>query len=298
MHFTGDSRPTWQMLDFQTRLTTAEGAIGLPYVSHDIGSFKGRHLADDMYVRWVQFGAFQPINRLHSDHGDRLPWEYPGKAQRVATEFLRLRGRLVPFLYTLARRVARHRRADGARHVPALARLRRRLPPRPPVHARARRAGRAGRGAGRPGAEERLVPARDVGRLLHGRAPPRPARSKRLSVPLERMPVFVRAGAVVPTQDYRPHETERAADPLVLTAWAGRDGGFRLYEDRGDGLEYRRRSFAFTRIVHDDRGQRGSVITIGRARGRYRGRPARRRYELRLVGVKRPRRVTVDRPAR
>jgi len=107
------------------------------------------------------------------------------------------------------------------------------------------------------------------------------------------MPVFVRTGAVVPTQDYRPHETERVPDPLVLTAWAGRDGGFRLYEDAGDGLAYRRKSFSFTRILHDDRGKRGSVVTIGRARGRYRGRPAKRRYELRLVGVKRPRRVTV-----
>jgi hypothetical protein len=107
------------------------------------------------------------------------------------------------------------------------------------------------------------------------------------------MPVFVRAGAVVPIQDYRPHETERPADPLVLSVWAGRDGGFRLYEDRGDGLEYGRRSFAFTRVVHDHRGRRGTVIKIGRARGRYRGRPARRRYELRVVGVRRPRRVTV-----
>ena len=98
---------------------------------------------------------------------------------------------------------------------------------------------------------------------------------------------------MVPTQEYRPHETDRVADPLVLTAWAGRDGGFRLYEDAGDGLAYGRRSFAFTRIVHDHRGRRGSVVTIGRARGRYRGRPGRRRYELRVVGVRRPRRVTV-----
>jgi hypothetical protein len=118
-------------------------------------------------------------------------------------------------------------------------------------------------------------------------------RIERLSVPLERMPVFMRTGAVVPTQEYRPHETGRAPDPLVLTAWAGRDGGFRLYEDRGDGLEYRRRLFAYTRVLHDHRGRRGTVVTIGRARGRYRGRPTRRRYELRVVGARRPRRVTV-----
>ena len=80
----------------------------------------------------------------------------------------------------------------------------------------------------------------------------------------------------------------------MLSVWAGRDGGFRLYEDDGDGLAYKRRAFAFTSIVHDHRGRRGTVVKIGRARGRYRGRPARRRYELRVVGVRRPRRVTVN----
>jgi hypothetical protein len=292
MHFTGDSRPTWPMLDFQTRLTTAEGAIGLPYVSHDIGSFKGRHLADDMYVRWIQFGALQPINRLHSDHGDRLPWEYPGKAQRVATEFLRLRGRLVPFLYTLARRshdtgvpmaramymswpgfddAYRHdRQYTLGSHVLVA-----------PVAA-----------AGDPAQKSVWFPPGTWVDFFTGERHRGP-RIERLSVPLERMPLFVRTGAVLPTQEYRPHETERAPDPLVLTAWAGRDGGFRLYEDRGDGLEYRRRSFAFTRVLHDHRGRRGTVVTIGRARGRYRGRPTRRRYELRVVGARRPRRVTV-----
>ena len=77
IHFTGDAFARWEMLDFQIRFTTAEGAgIGMPYVSHDIGSFQGGELPSDLYVRWVQFGAFQPILRLHSDHGERLPWDH------------------------------------------------------------------------------------------------------------------------------------------------------------------------------------------------------------------------------
>src|SRR3712207_6728262 len=56
-----------------------------------------------MYVRWVQLGAFQPLDRLHSHHGRRLPWEYEEPAAQIAAEFLRLRGSLVPYLYTLAR---------------------------------------------------------------------------------------------------------------------------------------------------------------------------------------------------
>lgn len=100
--FTGDTEPTWDSLAFEVSMSAAEGAIGQPYVSHDIGSFKGKHLPDDLYARWVQFGAFQPILRLHSDHGDRLPWEY-GAGQAPAADALRLRKALVPYTYTLAR---------------------------------------------------------------------------------------------------------------------------------------------------------------------------------------------------
>ena len=68
-------------------------------MSHDIGSFKGKHLSDDLYARWVQLGVFQPVLRLHSDHGDRLPWQYGAEAP--ATDALRLREALVPYTYTL-----------------------------------------------------------------------------------------------------------------------------------------------------------------------------------------------------
>ena len=83
VHFTGDTFPTWAMLQYEVAFTTAEAAIDEAYVSHDIGSFHADHLADDMYARWVQFGAFQPALRLHSDHGDRLPWEYGATLPRL-----------------------------------------------------------------------------------------------------------------------------------------------------------------------------------------------------------------------
>src|SRR5207248_5153322 len=115
IHFTGDTCATWPMLAFESQFTAGEGNIGLPNVSHDIGSFNGPPLAgtcmsspgskisDDLYVRWVQLGTFQPLDRLHSNHGARLPWEYSPPASTIAAGFLRLREALVPYLYTLAR---------------------------------------------------------------------------------------------------------------------------------------------------------------------------------------------------
>ncbi len=113
VHFTGDTWGTWNTLASQAELSQAEASVGQPYVSDDIGSFLGPppggdtnpadlHDTPDLYDRWVQLGAFQPILRLHSSHGDRLPWDYPQPVQSITENFLRLREALVPYTYTLA----------------------------------------------------------------------------------------------------------------------------------------------------------------------------------------------------
>ncbi|QXG77103.1 carbohydrate-binding protein [Modestobacter sp. L9-4] len=118
--FTGDTTSTWDMLAAEVGFTSGQSAAtGLSPISHDIGGHNGGQyglkgsetvdgqttdkLPDDLYARWVQFGTFQPIDRLHSNHGDRLPWQYPGAGGESAADALRLREALVPYTYTLAR---------------------------------------------------------------------------------------------------------------------------------------------------------------------------------------------------
>jgi hypothetical protein len=105
--FTGDTWGTWNTLAFEAQLSADEASIDQPYVSDDIGSFLGPMPGNpqddsDLYARWVQRGAFQPVDRLHSSAGNRLPWEYPAPAGSVAADFLRLREALIPYTYTLA----------------------------------------------------------------------------------------------------------------------------------------------------------------------------------------------------
>ncbi|MBP2478608.1 hypothetical protein JOF53_007480 [Crossiella equi] len=127
LHFTGDTSSTWGTMKATIGYTSAEGvSTGMSAISHDIGGHNdttgiqgsetylenGRlryttKLPDDLYARWVQLGAFQPITRLHSNHGDRLPWQYGPEAKASATKFLNLRERLVPYLYTLAEQTHR-----------------------------------------------------------------------------------------------------------------------------------------------------------------------------------------------
>ena len=106
--FTGDAWGTWNTLAAEAALVPDEATIGEPYVSSDIGSYLGppptQSGADppDLYDRWVQLGTFQPILRLHSNDENRLPWQYPQPVQGITESFLRLREALLPYTYTLA----------------------------------------------------------------------------------------------------------------------------------------------------------------------------------------------------
>ncbi|HEY8000712.1 MAG TPA: TIM-barrel domain-containing protein [Solirubrobacterales bacterium] len=292
IHFTGDTFASWQMLDFQTRFTAAEGAgIGMPYVSHDIGSFNGNELPGDMYVRWIQSGLVQPILRLHSNHAPRLPWEYGGRPGEIASLFLRLRESLVPYLYTLARQAY-----DTG------------LPMARAMYLEWPRIGDAYRfdrqymlgdellvaPVGTPGdpAHKRVwFPPGDWVDLFTGEVHSGP-RAETLAVPLERMPIFARAGSVLPRQDYVDHVERGAVDPLILNVYAGDDGDFTLYEDEGVGFGYQQGQFTRTQLRWSEAAE-SATLAIGGARGSYPGDPASRGYSVRISGVDRPSEVTV-----
>jgi hypothetical protein len=292
IHFTGDAFARWEMLDFQIRFTTAEGAgIGMPYVSHDIGSFQGGELPSDLYVRWVQFGAFQPILRLHSDHGERLPWEYPRRAHRIAAGFLRLRESLIPYLYTAARESY-----DTG------------LPMARPMYLHWPGANSAYRFDSEYmlGDELLVAPVTQPGQRAAKRVwfPPgewvdvftgavhRGPQTQRMSVPLDRMPVFARAGSIVPRAPEAGGGASRQIDPLALDVYAGADGDYELYEDANRGFGYKRGQFARTGFRWAEDASSGT-LEIGGARGRYPGMRAKRRYLVRVTGIDRPDRITL-----
>jgi hypothetical protein len=312
VHFTGDTEPTWDTLAFEARMTTAEASIGEPYVSHDIGSFKGKHPPDDLYARWVQFGAFQPILRLHSDHGDRLPWDY-GAAQESATRFLQLREALVPYTYTLAWQahqtglpIARALYLDYPDQAEAYNHPTEYLYGPDVLVAPVTTPGQV--------ATENVwfPPGRWID-YFTGASFTGPATAT-LSVPLNRMPVFVRAGGIVPEQPAMSHVGAQPADPLTLNVFAGASGQFTLYQDAGEGLGYQQGQSAQTPISYmqgpaTDASPDGcggarapgqslpaasSAVTVGADCGHYPGQLASRSYQLHLADISAPRQVTVN----
>src|SRR4051812_7036618 len=290
VHFTGDTDPTWDDLAMAVKLTAAEGAIGQPYVSHDIGSFKGRHLPDDLYTRWVQFGAFQPILRLHSDHGDRLPWEY-GAGQAPATDALRLREALVPYTYSLARE-------SVATGIPMVRSLYLDYPREDAAYDHP--------GEYLYGRDMLVAPVTTPGQIATQDVWFPPGRwidyftgatfngptTATMKVPLGRIPVFVRAGGIVTEQPQMSHVGAQLASPLTLKVYSGDSGSFSLYSDAGEGFGYQHGQYAETPISYRERG-RSSRLTIGADYGHYAGQLAGRAYDIALVDLTQPYGVTV-----
>ena len=107
--FSGDTFVRWKSLAYQPYFTIAASNTGYSWWSHDIGGHMGSKGNPELYTRWVELGVFSPINRLHStrDKWSKEPWLYGQEAEKIVTKFLQLRHRLLPYLYTANVRTAR-----------------------------------------------------------------------------------------------------------------------------------------------------------------------------------------------
>jgi len=300
--FTGDAWGTWNTLAREVALTPDEATIGEPYVSDDVGSFlgpppQGTQDPPDLYARWVQFGTFQPILRLHSNNEQRLPWQYPQPVRGITEAFLRLREALLPYTYTLAAQA----HDDG-------------LPMAQPLYLDypAQAAAYSHPGEYLYGSQMLVAPVTSPGSVADTTVWIPPGRwvdyftgatftgptTTIVSVPLDRMPVFVRAGGIVPEQS--PSSSSDTAHRMVLEVFSGSSGAFSLYADSGTGLGYTKGQATRTPIT-DSVGAPGQGdatttdrVTVGPAQGHYPGAPTSMGYRLEMVDLSHPDQVTVN----
>ena len=101
--FSGDTFSTWESLDFQPYFTNTAANAGYTWWSHDIGGHQQGKQDDELYLRWLQYGVFSPINRLHSSNSEFMgkePWQRSWAVEKISEEFLRLRHKMIPYMYT------------------------------------------------------------------------------------------------------------------------------------------------------------------------------------------------------
>ncbi len=103
--WSGDPLCTYSAMASTLRAGLSIGMCGHAFWSHDIGGFNGTP-TPDLYIRWAQFGLLSPLSRAHG-RTTRLPWDYGEEAERIFRDYVRLRYRLMPYIYTYARIAAR-----------------------------------------------------------------------------------------------------------------------------------------------------------------------------------------------
>ena len=102
--FSGDTVITWESLNFQPYFTNTASNIGYGWWSHDIGGHMRGYKDNELAARWLQYGVFSPVNRLHSSKSEfngKEPWRYPMEIHAMMNNFLRLRHQMLPYLYTM-----------------------------------------------------------------------------------------------------------------------------------------------------------------------------------------------------
>ncbi|NLI21948.1 MAG: DUF5110 domain-containing protein [Clostridiales bacterium] len=245
----------------------------------------------ELYVRWLQFAVFLPMFRAHGTDTPREPWRFgqPGEPfYEAIVAFIRLRYRLLPYVYATAAAVSfRHgtmlrslmfdfpqdERVAGLSDCFLFGRALLVCPVTEPM---AYGPGSAPLRGVRP-TRSVYLPAGCVwydfwtNRALTG------GRDELCAAPLERIPLFVRAGAIVPVSEPLAYADERGGEASVLYVYDGADGAFTLYNDAGDGYGYERGEYAMTPVSYSCCDQ---TLTLGRVEGSY---PCQAAYAVMLV---------------
>lgn len=315
--WSGDIDSSWDTLAAQVRNGINVGLCGIPWWGTDTGGFVPTHeLTPELYLRWFQFSAFCPLFRSHGRAWKlRLPWGWnegnPGplegagslgpnwppqqelhdaQVEPVCREYLNLRYRLLPYLYSSA----------ALTHATGLPLM------RPVWFADPTDPVALGRDDEylfgdsllvapvlQPGARQRVayLPAGKWWDHWSGEAVEGGKEISR-AVDLRTMPLYVKAGAIVPFGPVRQYAGEPVDEPLTLQVYPGADGRFVLYED--DGVSFRYQRGEFTRIACEWH-ERERKLTL-RIDPKGRQEVGGRRLRVRLAGSSATAAITLTEP--
>lgn len=283
--WSGDINSDWFSYRRQVPAGLNLALSGIPYWTTDIGGFVSGNPDDpayrELFIRWFQYGSFCPIFRVHGTRttNQNELWSYGADAQRILTSFDVLRYRLMPYIYSNAWQVTH------TGHTPM----------RPLVM---------------DFADDQRV--HDIGdQFMFGPAflvspvtePAATTRSLYLpkgrwydfwtgtaleggkeinaNAPLDRMPLYVRAGSIVPMGPEIEYTTQKPADPIELRIYPGANGSFTLYEDEGDNYGYEKGAHATIDLSWNDATR---TLTIGDREGQFPGMLNYRVFRVVIVG--------------
>ena len=278
----GDNTSNWSHLRFSLPELMGMGLSGVPFVGVDIGGFAG-NCSPELYARWIQAGALSPFCRTHTMLMTRSqePWSFGRRVTDISRRYIRLRYRLLPFLYNLFREAEQI-------GLPPMRPLILEYPDDPECETLDDQflLGRdllAAPVMGK-GARSREVYLPDGQWLDYWTGERRTGPSRFImDTPLETMPLFVRAGAIIPCAEPAAHTAAISRDTLILDIFTlpGRHE-MAHYEDDGGSTAYRDGAFSETTFAFKQ-SDGGIEFTAGERTGDYA--PPRNSLLLRFMGV-------------
>ncbi|MEX2123760.1 MAG: TIM-barrel domain-containing protein [Woeseia sp.] len=299
--WSGDTDSAWRTLEAQVRVGLNHSLSVSPYWGSDIGGFyPNEELTGELYLRWFQFAAFTPSFRAHGKTWwTRLPWGFgleemgPREhssnpldselnnpvVESIARKYAELRYQMLPYNYTLTWQA----RDSG---MPLMRALWLHYPE-----------DRIAAGIGSEylwGRDLLIAPVMTKGTMARDVYLPKGlwydwwtgekhagGKTTTKIVDLETMPIYARAGAIIPLDPLRQYIAQRVADPTVLRVFRGSDGVFSLYDDDGTTLNYLEGNATLTRISWDDD---AATLTIEPApTASAKERPNHRQFRVELV---------------
>ena len=286
--FSGDTVVTWDSLNFQPYFTSTADNIGYGWWSHDIGGHMQGVKDDELYGRWVQLGVFSPICRLHSTSSEfngREPWRFGAEVCQMAESFLRLRHRLIPYLYTMNHRA-------WAQGQPLCQPMYYPEPENPEAYAVPNEYmfGTQLLCAPITRPEPKGSPASCAkvwlpeGEWTDFFTGVRYTGGRTLSMyrDIRSFPVLARDGAIIPLDDCPDRAALGNPERLTVRVYPGADGAFTLYEDDNETTGYLRGDCVRTELTYRE----GAQPTLRMAvHGQLALVPAGRRYTVELMGV-------------
>lgn len=285
--WSGDVGNDWQTLRYQISAGLNFVATGLPWWTYDAGGF---FRPRDQYsnpeyierlIRWVQAGTFLPLMRVHGYMSDTEPWNYGPEAQKIITDYINIRYKLMPYIYSETAQVT----LDGSTFM------------RPFVF-------------DFPDDEEALkqntsymfgpslmvspvvesgvteckvyLPKNDAGwydwwtgEKLEG------GKYVSAQVDIEKIPVYAKGGSIVLTGPQKQYVAEKTDKPVVINVYPGADASFTMYEDEGTNYNYENGAYSTIGMTWDDAGRK---LTIGKRSGSFEGMEKEREFVVNVLG--------------
>jgi len=274
VNWSGDVGWDWDVFRRQIVAGLNFTLTGLPYWTTDIGGFfrpgssqyvdKAYH---ELLTRWFQWGAFSPIFRMHGYQSETEPWKYGTEVEENMRKMLNLRYRLLPYIYSEAWKITnrgstlmRPLAMDFPKDLQAVSQpyeymFGQSFLVAPVVQ---------------PNMKEQQVylPAssgwydfwtgkrHSAGQIVATEAP------------LDKIPLFVKSGSIVPMGKFIQYSDQKIADTLEIRIYRGDNGAFELYEDEGDGYNYENGAYSIIPFAWDEQKE---VLTIGERQGEFEG---------------------------